>query len=144
MLNDIKNNCDFEGWVIKYGVKSINGRIYQKDSILCDAKTKIVPLVWSHRHCDPEDMLGYALIENRDEGIYTYCKLIECIERSDIVRQLINTRGSVSFSPFITQAKFDGDYIVGGNIREVSLVLTRVDPDEAYYPVPTTSDNEKE
>lgn len=135
MLEDIKEHCDFTCWVIKYGTKSINGKIYRKDAIRCE-NAAIVPLCWAHDHTDASAALGYALIEGRDEGIYMYGKLTEDLTKKNIVNDLIHTKGSVSVSPFITQVKFDGDYIVNGIIREVSLVSARVDPDEAYYPVP--------
>lgn len=135
MLNDIKKYCDFEGWVIKYGCVSINGKIYQTNSIRSD-HGMIVPLCWSHKHDDATSILGYALLENRDEGVYAYCKLHDHIGLKDTINSLIHNRGSVSLSPFITQVKFEDKYIVQGVIREVSLVLARVDPDECYYPVP--------
>lgn len=133
MLNDVKKHCNFTAWVIKYGTSSINGRTYKKGSF----GTAHGMIVRMHDRTNPDAVLGYALLENRYEGIYAYCKLTDMHLFKNEVETLINTKGSVALSPFITQVKFDDEYIVGGIIREVSLVLARIDPDEAYYPVPT-------
>lgn len=138
MLDTNKEHYDFSCWVIKYGCISILGKTYQKDS-LKSSDGLIVPLLWQHQHNDPMLVLGHALLENRDEGIYAYCTLSDN-PTNEITIQLIRDRGSVSLSPFITQVKTDEKSITHGMIREVSLVLARIDPDESYYPV-MKSDN---
>lgn len=130
---------DFSCWVIKYGCVSILGKTYQKDS-LKSSDGLIVPLLWNHRHNDPGLVLGNALLENRDEGIYAYCTLFDN-PANEVTIQLIQDRGSVSLSPYINQVKYDTKYITHGVIREVSLVMARIDPDESYYPV-MKQDNE--
>lgn len=133
-MDGIKEHYDFSCWVIKYGCVSIYGKTYQKDSLKSSGGT-IVPLLWNHQHNGPFNVLGHALLENRDDGIYAYCTLYDILDQKDTVIQLIKDRGSVSLSPFIVQVEYDGNSIVHGIIREVSLVLCRIDPDESYYPV---------
>lgn len=128
-----KEKYDFSCWVIKYGRVSINEKTYQKDS-LKNSDDTIVPLCWNHDHYRPDSVLGNVLLENRDEGIYAYCALHDISIKEDVIR-ILQDRGSVSLSPFINKVKIEGNYITSGIIREVSLVLARVDPDEAYYPI---------
>jgi hypothetical protein len=79
--------------------------------------------------------LGAALLEHREEGVYTHYGLYDN-EPGNIAKQiLLNRDPKVFLSPFINQVKFDGKMVIGGTIQEVSLVLARIDPDDAYCPV---------
>jgi hypothetical protein len=138
-LNTENLEYDFSCWVIKYEGKSICGKIYQKDS-LKNSDGVTVPLLWNHQHNELESVLGYAILESRDEGIYAYCTLYN-IPAAGIAKDMITDRGSVSLSPYIKHVKFEGKYIVNGTIAEVSLVLARIDPDEAYYPIMRKDDD---
>ena len=130
---DIGEPSDFSCWVIRYGRMSIAGKKYQKDSLKNNAGIH-VPLLWNHQHNDIASVLGHALLEGRDDGIYAYCKLSDA-PINGMTIQLIQNIGSVSLSPYIANVKTDGNFITHGNIREVSLVRARVDPDESYYPI---------
>ena len=132
----MNDKYDFSCWVIKYNRISINGKSYQKDSLKNNDGMTTVPLLWNHDHSGSASVLGRALLENRDDGIYVYCTLFDGPCR-ETVMELLQDKGLLSISPFITQVAYIGDYIVHGFIREVSLVLERVDPDESYYPVLT-------
>lgn len=67
------DNYDFCGWATRNNVRCSDGRIIMRDAFAdCDGKT--VPLVWNHRHDDPYNVLGHALLENREDGVYAYCK----------------------------------------------------------------------
>lgn len=127
-----KKNYDFSCYVIKYDHISINGKMYKKGGFDINGG-KVVPLLWHHNHIDPTNVLGWALLENRDDGLYTYCKFNES-ENAKITKGFIQDKGLVSISPYITNVAYLGDYIVCGSIREVSLVYNRVDRNEAYYP----------
>ena len=64
-------NYDFSGWATRNNVRCSDGRTIMKDAFAeCDGLR--VPLVWGHRHDEPATILGHALLENRDEGVYTY------------------------------------------------------------------------
>lgn len=124
---------DFSCWLIKYNGVSIYGRVYQKSSIKITGDQK-VPLVWNHQHYNPDSILGYAILEEREEGVYVYGTLSN-VSLKESVTKMIQDKGSVSISPFVTQIKYDKNIIISGIIREVSLVPERIDPDESYYPV---------
>ena len=124
---------DFSCWLLKYNGASVYGRVYQKGSIQV-VENQIVPLCWNHRHYDPKNVLGHAMLENREEGIYVYGTFTDNSNKESII-QLIRDRGSVSVSPYVWKIKYDGKIIISGVIREVSLVPVRIDPDESYYPV---------
>lgn len=125
---------DFRCWVIKYGCVSVRHKIYKKGSLKRNGPIHIVPLLWNHRHNDPTSVLGYALLDYRDEGVYAYCVLFDISIKDDVIG-MIRDRGFVSLSPFVTQVKYDKNFITNGVIQEVSLVMERDDPDESYYPV---------
>ena len=129
----IADHYDFSCWLIKYGSVSINGRLYQKDS-LQNTDGLLLPLLWNHQHNDLPSVLGYALLANREDGIFAYCTLYD-VPQKEIVINLINDEGSVSLSPYINQIEYDTKNITHGIIKEVSLVLKRFDPDPSYYPV---------
>lgn len=134
LFMDQLDDYDFSCWVIKYNNRSIRGRTYQKNC-LRDSGDSVVPLLWNHRHDDTSSILGQAFLENRDDGVFAYCKLHNKPDINRVIYDLILDTGSVSISPYINRIKYDKDTIVYGLIREVSLVLARIDPDYAYYPV---------
>lgn len=128
-----KQSCDFHCWVIKYDKVCIQGKLYQKDSLKgCDGT--VVPLLWNHQHDDPTWVLGQALLENRDEGVYGYFNLYSTPSKG-MIDNMINHFGSVSTSPCVLQVTVKGDCVVKGRIAEVSLTPARVDPDVCYYPI---------
>ena len=67
---------DFSGWATKNNIRCADGRTIRKDAFK-DNDGQTVPLVWQHQHDDPFNVLGHALLENRDEGVYTYCTFNE-------------------------------------------------------------------
>ncbi len=128
-----KETYDFSCWVIKYEHSRYYDRTYKKDSLVIN-RERIVPLCWNHDHNNPDSVLGWALLEHRDDGIYAYCTLFD-IPINETTRQLLKDKGSVALSPYINRIEYEGKIIVYGVIREVSLVLERIDKDEIYYPV---------
>lgn len=139
MSNPTKEHYDFSCWVVKYGCISINGKTYRKDS-LSNSDGRLVPLLWCHNHSDPEFVIGCALLENRKDGIFAY-GIVNDTPYKEVIVEAIRNRGSLSISPFITHVKTDEKSILHGVIQEVSLVLSRVDPDESYHPVLRVNSN---
>ena len=117
---------DFSGWATRNNLKCSDGRIIMKDAFKHnDGKT--VPLVWNHQHNDPLNVLGRALLENRDEGVYAYCKFNET--ESGKNAKLLVEHGDVSaLSIYANQLKQQGSNVIHGDIREVSLVLAGANP----------------
>ena len=119
-------NFDFSGWATKANLKCSDGRVIMKDAFKHnDGQT--VPLVWNHRHDDPNEILGHALLENRDEGVYAYCTFNDT-ESGKTGKLLVQHGDIVSLSIYANQLKQNMSNVVHGNIREVSLVLAGANP----------------
>ena len=117
---------DFSGWATKANLKCSDGRVILKDAFKhMDGKT--VPLVWGHQHNEPFNVLGHALLENRDDGVYTYCKFNDT-EQGKNAKMLVQHGDVCALSIYANQLKQDGCNVVHGAIREVSLVLAGANP----------------
>lgn len=117
---------DFSGWATRNNLRCSDGRTIMKDAFKHnDGQT--VPLVWNHQHNDPLNVLGHALLENREEGVYVYCKFNET--ESGKNAKLLVEHGDVSaLSIYANQLKQQGSNVIHGAIREVSLVLAGANP----------------
>lgn len=117
---------DFSGWATRANLKCSDGRVILKDAFKHnDGQT--VPLVWNHQHSDPNEVLGHALLENREAGVYAYCKFNET--ESGRTAKLLVQHGDVSaLSIYANQLKQQGSHVLHGAIREVSLVLAGANP----------------
>ena len=117
---------DFSGWATKANLKCSDGRVIMKDAFKHnDGQT--VPLVWNHQHNDPNEVLGHALLENREEGVYAYCKFNDT--ESGKTAKLLVQHGDVNaLSIYANQLKQNMSNVIHGNIREVSLVLAGANP----------------
>jgi len=118
---------DFSGWATRNNLKCSDGRTILKDAFKHN-NGQTVPLVWNHQHNDPLNVLGHALLENRDEGVYAYCKFNET--ESGKNAKLLVEHGDVSaLSIYANQLKQKGANVFHGAIREVSLVLAGANPE---------------
>ena len=112
---------DFCGWATKNDIKCSDGRVIRRDAFKhCDGQR--VPLVWNHQHNDPEDVLGWAQLENRPEGVYTYGSFNET-DGGQQAKALVEHGDVTSLSIYANQLQQAGCDVVHGTIREVSLVL---------------------
>ena len=117
---------DFSGWATKANLKCSDGRTIMKDAFKHnDGQT--VPLVWNHQHNDPNEVLGHALLENREEGVYAYCKFNDT-ESGKTAKLLVEHGDIDALSIYANQLKQNMSNVVHGNIREVSLVLAGANP----------------
>ena len=117
---------DFSGWATRVNLKCSDGRTIMKDAFKSN-DGQIVPLVWNHQHDDPNEVLGHALLENRDEGVYAYCKFNDT--ESGKTAKLLVQHGDVNaLSIYANQLKQNMSNVIHGNIREVSLVLAGANP----------------
>ena len=120
------NEYDFGGWCTKANLRCSDGRVILKDAFKSD-NGQTVPLVWNHQHNDPFNVLGHALLENRDEGVYAYCKFNDT--ESGKNAKLLVEHGDVSaLSIYANQLKQQGSNVLHGAILEVSLVLAGANP----------------
>ena len=117
---------DFSGWATKANLRCSDGRTIMKDAFKNnDGQT--VPLVWNHQHNDPNDVLGHALLENRDEGVYAYCTFNDT-ESGQTAKLLVQHGDVNALSIYANQLKQSMNNVIHGNIREVSLVLAGANP----------------
>lgn len=120
------NDYDFSGWATRANMKCSDGRTIMKDAFIgCDGTS--VPLVWNHQHNEPSNVLGHALLENRAEGVYAYCKFNES-ESGQMGRELVRNGDISQLSIYANQLKQQGGNVFHGAIREVSLVLAGANP----------------
>lgn len=117
---------DFSGWATRNDLQCADGRIIRKNAFKQqDGQT--VSLVWNHQHESPDNVLGHALLENRDEGVYAYCTFNDT-EGGQIGKKLVQHGDVASLSIAANQLKQKGQDVVHGIIREVSLVLAGANP----------------
>ena len=124
-----KDDYDFGGWATRNNIKCSDGRTIMKDAFI-DNDGKQVPLVWNHQHNEVENVLGHALLENREDGVYAYCKFNDS-ESGKMGRELVRHGDVNQLSIFANKLKQQGGNVIHGAIREVSLVLAGANP-EAY------------
>ena len=117
---------DFSGWATKNNLRCSDGRTIRKDAFKGnDGQT--VPLVWQHQHDDPTNVLGHALLENRDEGVYTYCTFNDTA-KGQHAKALVEHGDVVALSIYANQLQQRGGDVLHGAIKEVSLVLAGANP----------------
>ena len=117
---------DFGGWATRNDLKCSDGRTIRRDAFKhCDGET--VPLVWSHNHKDINAVLGHALLENREDGVYAYCTFNES-DSGQTAKLLVQHGDIAHLSIFANQLKHQGSNVMHGMIREVSLVLAGANP----------------
>lgn len=121
-----RDNFDCSGWATRANMRCSDGRTIMKDAFIDDDGT-VVPLVWNHQHNDVNNVLGHALLENRDEGVYTYCKFNNN-NSGQMARELVRNGDVNQFSIFANNLKQQGGNVIHGAIKEVSLVLAGANP----------------
>ena len=122
----MNRNYDFGGWATRNNIECSDGRTIMKDAFKQNDGQK-VPLVWNHQHNDPNEVLGHALLENRDEGVYAYCKFNDT-ESGQTAKALVQNGDVDKLSIYANKLKSQMNKVVHGCIREVSLVLAGANP----------------
>lgn len=118
--------CHFSGYATRNDLLCADGRIIRKDAFKdCDGQT--VPLLYNHDHGDPNSILGHALLENRDDGVYAYCTFNES-ESGQAAKEAVRHGDVRSLSIYANKLKQSGKDVLHGMIREVSLVMVGANP----------------
>lgn len=121
-----KNKFDFSGYATKNDLKCSDGRVIIKDAFKHnDGLT--VPLVWQHLHNEPSNILGHATLENVEDGVYAYGKFNDT-ESGKHAKELVQHGDITAMSIYANALKQNGDNVIHGNIREVSLVTLPANP----------------
>ena len=116
----------YKGWCTRANIKCADGRTIMKDAFKHN-DGEIVPLVWNHQHNDPLNVLGHALLENREEGVYSYLAFNDT-ESGQAAEKLVQHGDVKALSIYANQLKQQHGNVIHGCIREVSLVLAGANP----------------
>ena len=121
-----KQHYDFSGWATRNDIECSDGRTIRKDAFI-DNDGMSVPLVWGHRHDDPEKILGHCLLQNQPEGVYTYGYFNDTPQGRN-AKALVMHGDIGSLSIYANKLQQLGGNVMHGQIREVSLVLAGANP----------------
>lgn len=140
----IKSNYDFSGWATRNDIECADGLTIRQDAFKdCDGKE--VPLVYMHDHDSIDNVLGHALLENRNNGVYCYGKFNEDTDQGLKAKALVANGDLTSLSIYANQLVKRGSDVLHGAIREVSLVLAGANPGATIdFPVLQHSDGSYE
>jgi phage head maturation protease len=121
-----KDKADFKGYATKCGLKCSDGRTIMKDAFKHQDGAK-VPLVWQHLHDEPDNILGHAYLENREDGVFAYGFFNET-EKGQNAKALVQHGDICYLSIYANNLKEKAKNVIHGAIREVSLVLAGANP----------------
>lgn len=119
-------HCDFSGWATRNDIRCSDGRVIRRDAFK-DNDGETVPLVWNHQHNDPLNVLGHAMLQNRDSGVYAYCTFNDT-EAGQAAKKMVEHGDITHLSIYANRLKQKGSDVLHGAIREVSLVLAGANP----------------
>ena len=117
---------DFSGYATKAGLQCSDGRTIMPGAFKHQDKAQ-VPLVWQHGHSDPENVLGHAILENRDDGVYAYGYFNKSVKATH-AKTLIEHGDIKMLSIWANELVERASKVLHGAIREVSLVLSGANP----------------
>ena len=122
----MEDKYDFGGWATRNDLLCADGRTIRKDAFKAQDGQK-VPLVYNHDHNDVENVLGHAILENRDEGVYVYGTFNDT-SAGKAAKEMVKHGDVTSLSIYANKLKQSGGDVLHGIIREVSLVLAGANP----------------
>lgn len=119
---------DFGGYATKVGLKCSDGRTITSEAFK-HMHGKTIPLVWQHGHDSPDNILGHALLEHRDnDGVYAYGFFNETPAGKGS-KQLVEHEDIQFLSIYANQLKENSKKeVLHGEMCEVSLVLKGANP----------------
>lgn len=121
---------DFSGWATRNDLVCTDGRTIRRDAFKhCDGMS--VPIVWNHQHNDPANILGHAILENRQDGVYAY-GFFNDTDSGKAAKQLVQHGDVQALSIYANglkqQSNGRGKDVIHGDIRELSLVVAGANP----------------
>ena len=117
---------DFAGWASKNDLRCADGRIIRKGAFAVQDGAK-VPLVWNHQHGAVGAILGHAILENRDEGVYAY-GLFNNTSAGQDAKECLKHGDIEALSIWANNLDEYNHEVLHGVIREVSLVTAGANP----------------
>lgn len=121
-----KQEYDFIGWATKNDIKCSDGRTIRHNAFI-DNDGKRVPLVWNHNHNDIDNVLGYAILKNVDDGVRAY-GFFNPTDKGRNAKTILEHGDITSLSIYANKLKQVGGDVIHGDIKEVSLVLAGANP----------------
>jgi len=117
---------DFSGYATKAGLKCSDGRTIMPEAFKhMDGMT--VPLVWQHGHNEPDNILGHAVLEAREDGVYAKGYFNDT-KSARQAKALVQHDDIKSLSIYANKLVERSKQVFHGVIREVSLVLSGANP----------------
>ena len=117
---------DFSGYVTKNNLRCSDGRVIRAGAFADQDGVK-VPLVWNHDHRNMSNVVGHAMLENRDDGVYGY-GVFNDTPNGVNARELVAHGDICAMSIYANKLKQNGSDVLHGVIREVSLVYAGANP----------------
>lgn len=133
---------DCSGWATRANMLCSDGRTIRKNAFE-ECNGKVVPVVWNHEHNDPNAVLGHALLENRDDGVYAYITFNDT-DAGQNAKLLVQHKDVDRLSIYANKLKQMGGDVIHGIIREVSLVLAGANPGAVIDTVMAHGDESEE
>lgn len=124
----VKPGYDFKGWATRFDVRCADGRTIKPSAFQHDNQM-VVPLVWNHKHESVKNVLGHALLEWRPEGVMTYGYFNNEIPEARNAKSLVHGGDITHLSIYANDLQQNGQDVIHGHIREVSLVLAGANPE---------------
>ena len=117
---------DFGGWATRNDLLCSDGRTIKKDAFK-NQDGMTVPIVWNHDHNSMNAVLGHAVLENREDGVYAY-GVFNNTKEGQQAKELVKHGDVRSLSIYANKLKHAGSNVVHGIIKELSLVLAGANP----------------
>lgn len=117
---------DFVGYATKNDMKCSDGRIIRRDAFIKN-DGEVIPLVWNHEHNDPSNILGKAYLANVEDGVLAGC-VFNNTKKAREAREAVRHGDITYMSIFANHLKHEGNSVVHGDIKEVSLVISGANP----------------
>lgn len=124
------DDCDFSGYVAKYGVLCDDGTKMAKGAF-ADQDGKTVTMVWNHDHDNMHNVIGHCALEERPDGLYGYAYLNDETDLGRAAKVRVKHGDLTAFSIWanrLQKAGRNAKDILHGVIKEVSLVVAGADP----------------
>lgn len=134
---------DFAGYVTRNDTRCTDGVIIRHGAFK-DNNGQKVPLVWSHDHSTPENVIGHVLLRHADDGVYGE-GYFNNTPKAKSAKELVQHGDIWSMSIGANRIKrTPQNDVIHGNIYEVSLVVAGANPGAVITEVLQHSDNPNE
>lgn len=117
---------DFGGWATRNDLLCADGRTIRQNAFK-DNDGKEVPIVWNHQHNSIENVLGHAILENREDGVYAYGIFNDTKQGQD-AKKILKNGDISSLSIWANKLTERNGDVTHGDIKELSLVLAGANP----------------